>query len=84
MDYKGRMAAEYHELKARYDKLHKMLVKYDAGKLEFTPTCPIELLREQASVMGRYLYILETRALIEEVDLSMYDEDEKEFSGLLS
>lgn len=84
MDYKGRMAAEYHELKTRYDKLHKMLVKYDAGKLEFTPTCPIELLREQASVMGRYLYILETRALIEEVDLSMYDEDEKEFSGLLT
>ncbi len=83
MDYKGRMAAEYHELKGRYDKLHKMLVKYDAGKLEFTPTCPIELLREQASVMGRYLYILETRALIEEVDLSIYDE-EKEFSGLLT
>ena len=83
MDYKGRMATEYHELKARYDKLHVMLVKYDAGKLEFTPTCPIELLREQASVMGRYLYILETRALIEEVDLSIHDE-EKEFSGLLT
>ena len=70
MDYKGRMKAEYKELKDRYDKLHKMLVKYDAGKLEFTPNCPIELLKEQAAVMGRYLYILETRALIEGVDLS--------------
>ena len=70
MDYKGRMKAEYKELKDRYDKLHKMLVKYDAGKLEFTPTCPIELLKEQAAVMGRYLYILEIRALIEGVDLS--------------
>ena len=70
MDYKGRMKAEYKELKDRYDKLHKMLVKYDAGKLEFTPTCPIELLKEQAAAMGRYLYILETRALIEGVDLS--------------
>ena len=59
MDYKARMRDEYNELKGRYDKLHKMLVKYDAGKLEFTPTCPIDLLREQASVMGRYLYILE-------------------------
>lgn len=69
MDYKARMKAEYRELKDKYDKLHKMLVKYDAGKLEFTPTCPIDLLREQASVMGRYLYILETRALIEDVNL---------------
>lgn len=70
-DYKERMKKEYAELKDKYNKLHNMLVKYDAGKLEFTPTCPIELLREQASVMGRYLYILETRALIEEVDLAV-------------
>lgn len=69
MDYKERMKIEYREVKERYEKLHKMLVKYDAGKLEFTPTCPIELLREQASVMGKYLYILETRAIIEGVDL---------------
>lgn len=69
MDYKERMKTEYWEVKERYEKLHKMLVKYDAGKLEFTPTCPIELLKEQASVMGKYLYILETRAVIEGVDL---------------
>lgn len=69
MDYKDRMKVEYTGLKDKYDKLHKMLVKYDAGKLEFTPTCPIELLREQASVMGRYLYILEVRAVIEGVSL---------------
>lgn len=70
MDYKGRMKAEYKELKDRYDNLHKMLVKHDARMLEFTPTCPIELLKEQAAVMGRYLYILEIRAIIEGVDLS--------------
>ena len=69
MDYKDRMRNEYIELKNKYDKLHRMLVKYDAGKLDFTPTCPIELLREQASMMGKYLYILEIRALIEEVEL---------------
>ena len=39
-------------------------------KLNFTPTCPIDLLRKQASVMGQYLYILETRAAIENVDLN--------------
>lgn len=68
--YKLRMIEEYKELKNKYDKLHAMLVKYDAGKLDFTPTCPIGLLRKQASVMGQYLYILETRAVIEDVDLN--------------
>ena len=69
MDYKDRMRNEYIELKDKYDKLHRMLVKYDAGKLDFTPTCPMELLREQASTMEKYLYILETRALIEGIEL---------------
>ena len=46
-----------------------MLVMHDAGKLDFTPSCPIELLREQAATMGKYLYILETRALIDGVEL---------------
>ena len=69
MDYKERMKAEYSELKERYEKLHRMLVKYDAGKLDFTPTCPIELLKKQAKAMGEYLYILEVRAEIEGVTL---------------
>ena len=70
-DYKVRFQKEYAELKDKYTKLHKMLVKYDAGKLEFTPTCPIALLREQAAAMGKYLYILETRAIIEDVPLEV-------------
>ena len=69
MDYKDRMRNEYIELKDKYDKLHRMLVKYDEGKLDFTLNCPIGLLREQASTMEKYLYILEMRALIEEVEL---------------
>lgn len=68
--YKLRMINEYRELKEKYDKLHRMLVKYDAGKLDFTPTCPIDLLRKQASLMGQYLYVLETRAVIEDVNLN--------------
>lgn len=72
-DYKLRMINEYKELKTKYNKLHNMLVKYDAGKLDFTPTCPIEILRKQASIMGQYLYILETRAVIEDVDLNAAD-----------
>ena len=67
--YQDRMKQEYRQLKGRYNRLHKMLVRYDAGTLHFQPNCPIELLREQASVMERYLYILETRAEIEGVKL---------------
>lgn len=68
-DYKQRMIEEYQQTKARYQKLHKMLVKKDAGTLDFTPTCPIGLLRDQQSTMGHYLNILEIRAEIEGVDL---------------
>lgn len=68
-DYKARMVEEYHQVKERYDKLHTMLVKADAGVLDFTPTCPLDLLREQASYMGKYLYVLEVRAQIEGVQL---------------
>lgn len=68
-NYKQRFINEYVELKDKYTKLHKMLVKYDAGKLEFTPTCPIDLLREQKSLMGQYLNVLEVRAVIEDVEL---------------
>lgn len=76
-DYKLRMINEYKELKGKYDRLHRMLVKYDAGKLDFTPTCPIDLLRKQASIMGQYLYVLETRAVIEGVSLNGEDSNDK-------
>lgn len=69
-DYKNRFIAEYIQTKIRYEKLHKMIVKYEAGTLDFTPTCPIELLKEQASYMGKYLYILEVRAQLEGVNLN--------------
>ena len=68
-DYKERFKAEYKQTKIRYDKLHAMLVKADAGKLEFEPTCPLDLLRRQAAAMGQYLYCLEVRAQIEGIDL---------------
>lgn len=71
MDYKERFKIEYAELKDRYTKLYRMCVKHDAGTLEFTPTCPIDLLKEQMAVMGRYLTILEIRAEIEEVELHL-------------
>lgn len=68
-EWKTRFKSEYSELKERYNKLHKMLVKHDAGTLEFKPTCPIELLRKQKATMGGYLNILEIRAEIENITL---------------
>lgn len=70
-DYEGRFKAEYLQTKIRYDKLHKMIIKYEAGTLEFTPTTPIHLLEEQAKFMGNYLRILEIRAEIEKIDLEV-------------
>lgn len=67
-DYKDRFIAEYQQTKIRYDKLHKMLVRYDAGTLNFELT-NISLLREQAAAMGRYLYLLEERAELEQIEL---------------
>lgn len=68
-DYKDRFKAEYQQTKIRYDKLHRMIVRYEAGTLDFEPTCSLELLKEQASYMGRYLYTLEVRAEIEKIGL---------------
>lgn len=68
-DYKDRFKAEYLQTKIRYDKLHTTTVKYEAGTLDFTPSCSLELLKEQKSYMGNYLRTLEVRAEIEKIDL---------------
>lgn len=68
-DYKERFKAEYFQTKIRYDKLHKMIVKYESNTLNFEPSCSLELLKKQASTMGQYLYCLEMRAEIEGIEL---------------
>lgn len=68
-DYKERLKAEYHQTKIRYDKLHKMLIKAEAGTLDFKPTCSMGLLTDQKHFMGNYLHVLEVRAEIECIEL---------------
>lgn len=68
-DWKDRFKAEYKQLKDRYDKLHSMCIKYEAGTLDFTPNCSLLLLKDQEAVMRNYLKILEVRGEIENVDL---------------
>ena len=68
-NYKERFKAEYWQTKIRYDKLHRMTIKYEAGTLDFTPTCSLDLLKRQKANMGNYLNCLEVRAEIEGIDL---------------
>ena len=71
MDWKERFVQEYKELKERYNKLHRMVIKYEAGTLDFTPNCSLELLKEQKKYMGEYLRVLEIRSEIEDIDLEV-------------
>ena len=68
-DFKDRFKAEYWQTKIRYDKLHQMIVKYDAGTLNFEPKCSIGIFKDQARAMNNYLYTLEIRAQIEGIVL---------------
>lgn len=68
-DYKDRFKAEYLQTKIRYEKLHKMIVKYEAGTLNFEPACSLDLLRAQMHAMENYLHALELRAEIEKIAL---------------
>lgn len=68
-DYKDRFKAEYFQTKIRFMRLSQMIVKYDAGTLEFVPDCPIDLLKNQANAMSEYLHALEVRAEVEKIKL---------------
>ena len=68
-DYQDRFKAEYYQLKIRRDKLSRMILDYNSGKLEFEPISSIYLLRTQLDAMNTYLNILEMRAMTEGVNL---------------
>ena len=68
-DYKDRFKAEYYQTKIRYERLHKMVTKYEAKTLEFEPKVSIAILVGQKRAMGEYLHYLEIRAEIEHIKL---------------
>lgn len=70
-DYKDRFVAEYQQLRIRYDKLSEMVSKYISGKLDFEPRCSTALLKKQLVVMEEYLEVLQRRADIEDIPLSI-------------
>lgn len=68
-DYKERFKAEYQQVVIRYRKLKAMLEKWDAGELNFQPTCPRSTYNMQIKAMTDYIAVLEARAVMENVDL---------------
>lgn len=68
-DYKERFKAEYWQLDTRICKLANMISNYAAGTLDFTPSCPYDLLEMQLNAMKNYAYALRRRAEIEGVEL---------------
>lgn len=74
-DYKDRFKAEYHQLSTRYQKLKGMLNRWDNGELNFIPTCPRRIYGLQVRVMSDYMAVLEARAKIEGVELSVAMEE---------
>lgn len=72
-DYKERMAAEYHQVKIRHDKLEIFCDKIEAAQITGAEPpkhdCPLGMLREQQHIMESYLHTLRLRAEIEGVQL---------------
>ena len=79
-DYKERFKAEYQQTKIRYEKMKAFCNRIEAAMFtansDVKPIempnhdCPLDMLRDQQGHMGRYLHILEVRAVIEGIDLT--------------
>lgn len=72
-DWKDRFKAEYIQLLIRTLNLQHMLVNY--GK-DFEPNCSYDILHEQLVYMKNYLNVLIQRANIENIDLTVLEEEE--------
>jgi hypothetical protein len=68
-NWKDRFLAEYLQTKIRYEKLHKLAIKREVGKLEFDTPIPFDSWKEQLRHMGLYLYELEKQAAIHDIEL---------------
>ena len=73
--YKDRFIAEYWQTKIRYEKLKDFNNKIEAAIVSCTAEpehdCPLHLLQEQQAAMGKYLHMLELRAVIEKINLEV-------------
>lgn len=68
-DYKERTRGEYYFVKGKHERLRRMMIKREAGKLDFKPNCPMEQWKAQEAAMRHYLYQLEVKAECEGIAL---------------
>jgi hypothetical protein len=68
-DWKDRFVAEYLQTKIRYEKLHKLIVRREVGKVDFDTPIPLHSWMLQADFMGNYLHELEKQAVIHGIEL---------------
>ena len=72
-DYSKRFVAEYDQVCIRMNRLNGLLDAWDAGKLDFEPECPRDMLNNQYAAYNRLRLILEQRAEIEGIELPPMD-----------
>lgn len=70
-NYIDRFVAEYHQLNNRIAELQRKLKGYKEGTLEFTLNCPYNILYTQLDYMEAYRSVLEYRAEVENIDLTL-------------
>ena len=68
-DWKDRFVAEYLQVKIRYDKLLKLIIRRDAGKCDFDTPIPLESWKTQLHHMFLYLCELEKQAILHDIEL---------------
>lgn len=68
-DYKDRFVAEYQQLTIRADRLSVMILKAENGQLDFVPTTPLWMLKQQLNMMEGYKVCLELRAQLEGIEI---------------
>lgn len=68
-DWKDRFAAEYLQVKTRYEKLRRMIIKRELGKCDFVTPIPLQSWKAQAFHMFMYMYELEKQAVLHGIDL---------------
>ena len=69
-NWEDRIVSEFQLLLRREEGLAKMIEGYERGTLNFTPNCPIQLLKMQHDIMCKYLDVLIIRAKLERIDLN--------------
>lgn len=68
-DWRDRFIAEYLQTKIRYEKLHKLIIQREVGKLDFDTPIPLASWKRQQKSMGCYLLELERQAVLHGIEL---------------